>query len=54
MEAIHIFIWTNGFEDVSAINMGGEGELYQDAINLLVVIELIDQVEQRLFCGVCR
>jgi hypothetical protein len=54
MESIHILVGIDGQKGGDGIPAGGQGQLDEDAIHPLVLIELVDGVEQMgrgVLCG---
>ena len=51
MEAVHILFRGNGHEHRLFIDAVGQGELAEDAVDLLPAVELVDEVDQRLLGG---
>ena len=54
MEAIHVLVPGDGVQHRLLVQMPGQRKLAQDAVHLWVAVELLDQVQQRLLCGVLR
>ena len=54
VEAIDIFVGLNTFDDQGGIDVGGQRQLNQDAIDRRILIELVDQIQQRLLIGLDR
>ena len=50
MKTVGIFSRRNGFEDLAFIDMVRQGKLYEDSIDTAVIIQLINQGKQLLFC----
>ena len=51
MEPIHILGWIDGRDDFVRIDLLWQRQLHQDAVDLLVGIELGDQIDQLGFTG---
>ena len=54
VEAIHVLVPGDGVQHRLLVQMPGQRKLAQDAVHLRVAVELLDQVQQRLLCGVLR
>src|SRR5690606_18913286 len=51
MEAVYILVWTNALEQLRRIQMPRQRQLYEDAINKRIFIELVDQRQQLFLLG---
>ena len=51
MEAVHVLVRVDALQDLLGVDLLGQRQLHQDAGDLGVGIEFIDQGQQRLFAG---
>ena len=54
MEAVHVLLGVDGVEDLFLVEVLRQGELAEDAVDLGVLVELIDEGEERFLGGVRR
>ena len=54
VEAVHVLIPGDGVQHRLLVQMPGQRKLAQDAVHLRVAVQRLDQVQQRLLCGVLR
>ena len=54
MEAVDVLLGVDGVEHLLFVQMLGQGQLHQDAVNLGVFIELVDQVDEFFLGGFLR
>ncbi len=50
MEAVDILRRIDRHQHFLGINLGGQGQLHQDAVDLIAAVQIVDQVEQ-FHCG---
>src|SRR6516162_11278135 len=46
MEAIHVFAWKDGADDLLGVEVWGQRQLHEDAVNFGALVELRDPIEQ--------
>ena len=47
VKAVHILGRQDAFDDLGGVEVGRQGELHQNAINLVIGIQGVDHVQQR-------
>src|SRR5690554_5454448 len=52
MKAVHVLVRANALEQLGGVQVGGQRQLYQDAVDGRVIIEPIDQRQQLFLSGV--
>jgi len=45
MKAVNVFGRINGFEDALGVDLGRQGKLHEDAIDIVVMVEVVDDAE---------
>ena len=54
MEAVHILLRRDGKEHPLLADMGGQGELYQDSVYILTLVQFPDDAQQLFLPGLLR